>query len=1229
MLVQLKPVLSLALSFLLIVNGMLSPSAKGQDKSTSAKGLQPSSRSFDLPREVPFTLPSVFEPRFKSDTFNILNYGAIPDGVTLNTSFLAAAIKACHQQGGGVVLVPSGQFLTGPVELLSNVNLHLDRNAMLLFTTDFDQYPLVETNWEGLRAVRNQSPIFANRAENIAITGYGIIDGQGSAWRMVKKDKQTASQWKNLQASGGVLNQAGNTWYPSEKSLKGSLVDGAGVLKEGRTMADMEAIKDFLRPNLMVLTQCKNILLEGVTFQNSAAWCLHPLMSEHITIRNILVKNPWYAQNGDGLDLESCKNVVVENSVFDVGDDGICIKSGRDEQGRARNMPTENVYIKNCTVYQAHGGFVIGSEMSGGAKNIFVSDCHFNGTDIGLRFKTTRGRGGIVENIFIQNIHMAQIVGEAILFDMYYMAKDPIPLAGEKREAPKTEWKTVDETTPQFRKFLIRNVVCNGAEKAIFIRGLPEMAIRNIELQDMVLSAKHGMEIIEAENIRFQNIQLKAKDKDPVVQLTNSRQIVFQEVALESNVVTAYRVGGDRTRSIQLIEGAGKQGTAPNKIKFEFGAKETELKIIPAKLNGTNRGSTSSGMPFAMQSPSVTDFGAWSERLAQTAMNIWPDSFALRKDRPAAWSYDLGVILKGMEVVWKNTGKGEYFNYIRKMMDGYLLPGGQIKGYRPQDFNIDFINNGKLMLTLYQVTRQDKYAKAAKLLRTQLLTHPRIEEGGFWHKKIYTHQMWLDGLYMGQPFYAQYAEIFKESSIFDDVTRQFVIMEKNARDPKTGLLYHGYDESRTQQWADKKTGTSPHFWGRSLGWFGMALVDALDYFPSKHPGRDSLIYILDRFAQAIVKYQHPSNGLWYQVTDRATAPGNYPEASASSMITYTLAKGVRKGYLSAQYYAPAVKGFEGIVKHFIKGNEMQGYALSGTVSVAGLGGNPYRDGSYEYYLSERVIDNDPKGLGAFIKCAAELEYGKTAVQKKQKSKDAPPVVLLDHYFNREMRNGPDGKPESWHYTWNDQTNGGFSLWGELFQKNGASIELLETAPTAANLKPAKVYIIVDPDTPKETELPNYLQKQQIRDLIKWVKKGGTLVLMANDSANAEFLHFNQLARKFGFSFREDSHNPVLNNQYQQGAVPTPNDHPVFPSLQLYIKEYASIQHSKKIPAFLAQEEKTVMVLVQKGRGRVLGIGDPWLYNEYVDGRKLPAGFQNYEAAEALTSWLLNHSGTSN
>lgn len=525
-----------------------------------------SANAFAVKGDEPYKkLPVAQLPQFPRDTFSILSYGAKADGITLNTAAINKAITACSEKGGGVVTIPRGLWVTGPVVLKSNVNLNLANGALLQFTDDFDQYALTEGNWEGLPAVRNQSPISGTNLEHVAITGSGIIDGNGDAWRMVKKDKLTETQWKAKLASGGVVNEAGRIWYPSEKSLAGSKVKGAGVIEPGKTVKDYEAIKDFLRPNLLVLVRCKKVLLEGVTFQNSPAWNLHPLMCEELTLRNIYVKNPWYAQNGDGVDIESCKNVVIENSVFDVGDDGICIKSGRDEAGRKRGIPTENVLITGCTVYHAHGGFVIGSEMSGGARNIYVMDCSFIGTDIGLRFKTTRGRGGIVEKIYAKNISMKDIVGEAILFDMYYEAKDPVPLAGENRADPKVIDVPVTAATPQFRDFDITDVTCLGAAKGIFVRGLPEMNIRNIRLSNMNLVARKGIEITEGQDIKIRNVNIITAEKDALIKIHNAANLDFDDIRYRDNQ-QVFNITGEKSRKIRV------QRTAGAKAASSFGA---------------------------------------------------------------------------------------------------------------------------------------------------------------------------------------------------------------------------------------------------------------------------------------------------------------------------------------------------------------------------------------------------------------------------------------------------------------------------------------------------------------------------------------------------------------------------------------------------------------------------------------------------------------------------------
>jgi len=521
------------------------------------------------PTKFVYELPKVSTPVFKKDTFNIVNFGAVADGQTLNTKAINKAIVTCSEAGGGTVIVPSGVWLTGSIVMKSNVNLHLRKGALIQFSNRFEDFDLIRTTYEGLTAARCQAPVYGIDLENVAITGFGVLDGAGDAWRPVKRSKMTQGAWEKLIASGGLLSPDKNNWYPSQKSYLGSTVQLPGVLKDGKEVKDFEYIKDFLRPNMLSLTRCSNVLLEGITFQNSPAWCLHPLLCDNITLKGVKAKNPWYAQNGDGIDLESCKNALIEDCTFDVGDDGICIKSGRDEEGRKRGVPTENVLINNCFVYHAHGGFVIGSEMSGGVKNMFVNNCTFMGTDIGLRFKSARGRGGVVENIYISDIGMTNIPGEAILFDMYYAAKDPVPVYGEKTDIPEIKFEPVGAGTPLFKDFYMKNIVCRGAEKALFIRGLPEMPIKNVWLEDAILESDKGMICTEAENINLKNVSILSKDAT-TIQIQNGQQITLDNIQYKgASTDLLLKITGERNKSVRLVN----TDTTQAKKDFELGEK--------------------------------------------------------------------------------------------------------------------------------------------------------------------------------------------------------------------------------------------------------------------------------------------------------------------------------------------------------------------------------------------------------------------------------------------------------------------------------------------------------------------------------------------------------------------------------------------------------------------------------------------------------------------------------
>jgi unsaturated rhamnogalacturonyl hydrolase len=356
----------------------------------------------------------------------------------------------------------------------------------------------------------------------------------------------------------------------------------------------------------------------------------------------------------------------------------------------------------------------------------------------------------------------------------------------------------------------------------------------------------------------------------------------------------------------------------------------------------------------------------WSQRIAASALARYNMSHS-------RWHYKHGLLFKGMVDLWQKTGNGRYWQSMRAYVDQFVTADGEIRTYREDEYNIDQINPGKLLFPLYRETGEPRYRQALERLRRQLRHHPRTNEGGFWHKKIYPYQMWLDGLYMGSVFYAEYAATFAEPEAFDDVAFQFLTIEKHTRDPHTGLLYHAWDESRQMPWANPVTGCSPHFWSRAIGWYVMALVDTLDVFPADHATRPELLNTLTRTLTAVSHYQDEATGLWWQVLDQNNRPGNYLEASGSCMYVYAIAKGVRQGYLPQSWLPTAGRAFRGLLENLVSTNEEGQVDLHGICSTAGLGGTPYRDGSFDYYVNEPIITNDLHGVGAFLNAAVAME----------------------------------------------------------------------------------------------------------------------------------------------------------------------------------------------------------------------------------------------------------------
>ena len=503
---------------------------------------------------IEFDMPVVEEPVFPDYSVSITDFGAVNDGQTLNTDAFREAIAAVSEKGGGRVLIPRGIWLTGPIVLKSNINIHAEAGALVIFSKNKDLYPLIESNWEGWKTVRSLSPFTGKNLENIAFTGEGVFDGSGDVWRLVKREKMTESQWKKLVNSGGIVSEDGKLWYPSESFKRGMEAREELGPWFSDDLADYQSTKDFYRPVMVSLISCNKVLFDGPVFQNSAAWCLHPLLCENLTVRNIDVRNPWYSQNGDGIDIESCKNTVLYSCTFDVGDDAICIKSGKDQEGRDRGIPTENLIVKNCVVYHGHGGVTLGSEMSGGVKNMHVSGCTFIGTDVGLRFKSRRGRGGVVENIYISNIDMVDIPTNAISFNLYYGGLSVSEMLAQKNQGNiKTEVHPVSEETPQFKNISMKNITCKGAKQAIYLQGLPEMNLENIRMENLTMESEKGLVCMDARGISITGLSLRCTES-PALTFFNSKDVTIEGLDLPDSDLSEISLNGDETENI-IIDG--------------------------------------------------------------------------------------------------------------------------------------------------------------------------------------------------------------------------------------------------------------------------------------------------------------------------------------------------------------------------------------------------------------------------------------------------------------------------------------------------------------------------------------------------------------------------------------------------------------------------------------------------------------------------------------------------
>jgi unsaturated rhamnogalacturonyl hydrolase len=645
-----------------------------------------------------------------------------------------------------------------------------------------------------------------------------------------------------------------------------------------------------------------------------------------------------------------------------------------------------------------------------------------------------------------------------------------------------------------------------------------------------------------------------------------------------------------------------------------------------------------------------------AQKMAATVIQQWPAA------THSNWTYEEGTLLDGIAAEWRATANGDDFAYIKASVDKVVTDDGAIPSYKASGHTLDDIEMGRAVLLLYRVTQQAKYAKAAKFLEDQLALQPRTASGGYWHKQIYPNQMWLDGAYMAEPFRTAYAATFQQPGDFDDIAKQLLLMDVHMRDPKSGLLHHGWDEAKSMPWADKTTGLSPEVWARAMGWYVMALVDTLDWFPADHPQHAALVAALNRNIAAILKVQDAKTGLWWQVMSRPphngpgmqrqpdgsirmgiehSDNGNYLEASASCMFTYAIAKGVHMGYLPKADEANALRAWTGIQKQFITANPDGAVVLHGTVKVGGLGGNPYRSGDFNYYIHEPVVDNDSKGIGAYLLAGSEMEQAAAPLisqapaadpfSSRQSHSAAAPAsnrkvtALVDAWFNSQTRKNAFGQTELFHYKWNDDSNNGFSFFGRAFRRHGAALATLPSAPTAATLAQAQVYIIASPDIPSKNPTPHYMDKASGDAIEAWVKAGGVLLLFSNDRDNTEFEHFNTLSDRFGIHFNPLLSHHVIDPDHSTGEVVIPPGTGIFGAgFTAYMKDTSTITASGPAKAIVTDHGDVMIAISHVGKGTVLAVTDPWFYNEYADGRKM-GQYRGFEAADDVAAWAVRES----
>ena len=800
-------------------------------------------------------------PTFPDKNFVITKYGAKTNATAAkNQKAINKAIAACSKAGGGKVIVPEGTWNTGAITLQSNVNLVVEKGATLLFAFEKELYPIVRTRWEGMDCMNYQPCVYANKANNVAISGEGTIDGNGrweTWWPMCNKGKLKGDE--TIAESQRIGRPLLFEYAEAAKPIEERNMKGGG-----------------LRPQLINFVECEGVLIEGVTMLRSPFWVIHPLLSKNITVRNVKIWNE--GPNGDGCDPESCENVLIEDCYFHTGDDCIAIKSGRNADGLRWNIPSKNIIVRNCKMEDGHGGVVIGSEISGGCNNVFAENCEMDSPNLDrvLRIKTNTCRGGIVENIYMRNIKVGQCGESLMRINLNYEPKET---------APRGHYPTV-------RNVYMSNVTCEKSRYAFRFDGLEDRSnIYNINIKDC----------------KFNGVWDKEIEKTG-----KSHDIHFDNVFVNGSLV-------------------------------------------------------------------LTDkpFKHYSEWLVASEMKRVPQPYMLDYAKKPKWGYVQGLEMESMLDTYITYKNDDVLTYLKQFTDYMIDEKGNATGYSYDAFNLDNIRPARFVYRYNQLFPEKKLNKALKVFFKQLENQPRTNAGVWWHKAIYANQVWLDGIFMGLPFYTLSAPTIKKGKqmkYYDDAFNQISKTFELTYDEKTGLWKHAWDETHSIFWANPETGLSQHSWARAMGWFTMAMVEILDALPEDYAKRPELVKMFQKAMDAVVKYQDKDSKVWYDVLD-VKDPRNYLESTASSMFTYCMLKGARMGYLPEKYREKGIEAYKALIKNFIRVDADKSLSITKCCSVSGLGPetNKKRDGSFEYYMSEPVRDNDGKAVGPFVWASLEME----------------------------------------------------------------------------------------------------------------------------------------------------------------------------------------------------------------------------------------------------------------